>query len=67
MKEKIRKIIIEILTWAIILIAIFFMSACAPFGFLFAAIYDVQWLRIIVIFLSAILLLYGLKRYERKN
>ncbi len=51
----------------IVLVAIFFMFAVAPFGFLFAAQYDIQLIRVITIFLSVILILYLLKKHERKN
>lgn len=67
MKEKIKKIFLEIINWVIVLTAIFFMFAIAPFGFLFKETPDIQLIRIITIFFSTILVLYLLKRYERKN
>jgi len=67
MKEKIKKISLEIITWIIVLTAIFFMLALAPFGFLFKGAPDVQLIRVVTVFFSTILILYLLKRYERKN
>jgi len=67
MKDKIKKIILEILNWIIVLTAIFFMLAYAPFGFLFPETHGVQLVRVITIFLATVLMLYLLKRYEPKN
>lgn len=67
MKEKIKKIFLEIINWIIVLTAIFFMFAIAPFGFLWPATPDTQLGRIITIFFSAVLILYLLRKYERKN
>jgi len=67
MKEKIKKIFFEIINWVIVLTAIFFMFAIAPFGFLWPAMPEIQLVRIITIFFSVVLILYLLRRYERKN
>lgn len=67
MQEKIKKIILEVANLVIVLTSVFFILALAPLGFLFKENYNVQLVRIIAVFLSTILILYLLRRYEQKN
>ena len=60
-KEFIRNNWKGIVRLIIILNAIFWMFAVAPFGYMFVTVYFAQLLRIITIFLATILLLYFLK------
>jgi len=56
-----------IIEFIIVLTAIFFMFAIAPFKFLWPATADVQLVRVITIFFSTLLILYLLRKHERKK